>query len=187
MAGEIRESRPEIETELDRSRPKRLRDRGRDCKRTGSDRNRLGLIPAGRKATSAELLRERTHVTPAEKGDPAGQHPVRFRGRNPAHSAIWTDADPAPMHEDFIYLIYTPAMTNDSTHVPSEVQTPRRNPRPTRPHHSEGTQYLERKNGPDHHFSLARSPIKERDFSPRRREISTNITTNTTTKPTHKI
>jgi len=51
--------------------------------------------------------------------------------------------------------------------------------------------HLERKNGPDHHFSLGRSPIKERDFSPQREEISTNILTNTTTettpKPTHKI
>jgi len=36
---------------------------------------------------------------------------------------------------------------------------------------------LERTNGLDHHFSLGRSPIKERDFSPRREEISTNVPT----------
>jgi len=59
----------------------------------------------------------------------------------------------------FIYLIYTPTMTNESTHVPSEVQVPRRNPRPVHPHPSEGTKITSRKSGPDHNFSLARSSI----------------------------
>ena len=87
------------------------------------------------------------------------------------------------MHEHFIYLIYTPAMTNESPHVPSEVKTPQRNPRPTHLHHSEGTQLpreKERSGSP----LLTRTLTDIRDeFSPRGREISTTILTNTTTDP----
>jgi len=41
---------------------------------------------------------------------------------------------------NLIYLIYPPTTTNESTHVSSEVQTPRGNPSPTHPYLPEGTQ-----------------------------------------------
>jgi len=65
------------------------------------------------------------------------------RSREPVDTA----ARPAQPHHvrsenkrNLIYLIYTPTTTNESTHVPSEVQTPRENPSPTHPYLSEGTQ-----------------------------------------------
>jgi len=124
---------------------------GGDCKRTGiRDRARLlredshsGQNPAGERPCQSGSC-GRTAASPsAEQGDPAGQHLVRSRGREPRSRCgkeVWTDANPAPAHEHFIYLIYTPTMTNESTHVPFEVQTPRRKPRPTPPLLSKGTQ-----------------------------------------------
>jgi len=79
-------------------------------------------------------------------------------------------------------------MTNESTHVPSEVRTPRRNPRPIHPHLSEGTQ-LPREERTDRittSHSRARQ-YKERIFRPDEEKSARNILTNTTTEPTHKI
>jgi len=128
--------------------------RGGIAKRAEPDRNGLGLDSCGKIATRARLLREDSHAGPTPAGG-RPRHPQRNReiprdkirlaseGGTPLTvqgKKVWTDADPAPVHEHFIYLIYTPTMTNESTHVPSEVQTPRRNPCPIHPHLPEGTQ-----------------------------------------------
>jgi hypothetical protein len=104
-----------------------------------------GLDSCGKIAARARILREDGHAGPAPAGEgprhpqrnreilrdntrfaPEGGTPLTVRGEE-----VWTDANPAPAHEHFIYLIYTPTMTNESTHVSSAVQTPRRNSRPT--------------------------------------------------------
>jgi len=161
-----------------------------------------GLDSCGKIATRARILREDGHAGPAPAGE-RPRHPQRNReilqdntrfapeGENPAHGAgkeVWTDKNPAPVHEHFIYLIYTPTMTNESTHVPSRSRHFGGNHvRPTR-FSPKVRRYLERKSGPDHPFSLARSPIKEMISRPEGRgKNSTNTLTNTTTEPTHKI
>jgi len=84
---------------------------------------------------------------------------------------------------NLIYLIYTPTMTNESTHVPSEVQTPRGNPSPTHPYLSEGVQPpRENKRSGSPLLTRVLADKKKRDFSPQQEEISTNILSNTTTE-----
>jgi len=73
-------------------------------------------------------------------------------------------------------------MTNESTHVPSEAQTPRRNPSPTHPHLEEDTQSA---SGQERFGSplLTRALTdKEKTSRPGEKEISTNVLTNTTTE-----
>ena len=84
---------------------------------------------------------------------------------------------------NLIYLIYTPTMTNESTHVPSEAQTPRRNPSPTHPHLEEDTQSASR----EERFGsplLTRTLTDKKKKTPRHgeKEISKNVLTNTTTE-----
>jgi len=64
-----------------------------------------------------------------------------------------------------IYLIYTPTTTNESTHVPSEVQTPRGNPSLTHPYLSEGTQLPREK-------ERSGSPLLTRAVADKKKEIS---------------
>jgi len=138
-----------------------------------------GLDSCGKIATRARILREDGHAGPAPAGE-RPRHPQRNReimrdntrfapkGENPAHGArkkVWTDASPAPVHEHFIYLIYTPTMTNESTHVPFEVQTPRRKPRPTHPLLSEGTQIPREK-------ERSGSPLLTRALADKKKMIS---------------
>jgi len=87
-----------------------------------------------------------------------------------------------------ISLINTLAMTNESTHVPKRcshlggIQV--------RPTHTS-----RRRRTPPPRKVWSGSPLitrplvdkKERDFSPRRKGISTNVLTSTTIEPTHKI
>jgi len=161
-----------------------------------------GLDSCGKIATRTRILRENGHAGPAPAGE-RPRHPQRSReilrdntqfapeGENPAHGAgkeVWTDANPAPAHEHFIYLIYTPTMTNESTHVPFEVQTPRRKPRPTPPLLSEGTQIPREKERSGSPLLTRTLADKKKGFlDPKGKKISTNILTSTTTEPTHKI
>jgi hypothetical protein len=141
----------------------------------------------GRTATPVQLLRENGRVTLSGKRRSCGTTPGSLLREEPRlrckKTKVWTDADPAPAHEHFIYLIYTPTMTNESTHVPSEVQTPRGSSRPTHPHRSDRTSRKGRSGSP----LLTRALADIKEMISRRREISTNLLTNTTTEPTHKI
>jgi len=79
-------------------------------------------------------------------------------------------------------------MTNECTHVPSEVRTPRRNPRPIHPHLSKVRSYLEkigRTGSPL--LTRALANIRKGFLTPTKRKSERNILTNTTTEPTHKI
>jgi len=160
-----------------------------------------GLDSCRKIATRARILREDGHAGPA----PAGERPrhlqrnreilrdnTRFapEGENPAHGAgkeVWTDENPAPVHEHFIYLIYTPTMTNESTHVPSRSRHFGGNPvRPTR-FSPKVRRYLERKSGPDHHL-LTRALADKRDkFSTRRKKSARTYSPTLPPKPAHKI
>jgi len=65
-----------------------------------------------------------------------------------------------------ISLIYTPTMTNGSTHVPKRGKPPARNPSPTHPYLKEETHASpEKKYGPHHHFSFACPWIKGKKIS----------------------
>ena len=78
-------------------------------------------------------------------------------------------------------------MTNESTYVPSEVQTPRGNSRPTHPHRSDRTSRGKAVRITTSHSRARRYKGWVLAPTERTQEEKTNILTNTTPKPTYKI
>jgi len=80
--------------------------------------------------------RPRLSTTIAEHSPPRSEQTASWHSCTPHSAASHMQRN----KQNLIYLIYTPTTTNESTHVPSEVQAPQGNPSPTHPYLSEGTQ-----------------------------------------------
>jgi len=144
-------------------------------------------LPQGEEATSPQGGRKLWTRDPAWLHDPHADHLTSGRaGSSRAGVPAWPHHICSNTNGNSSPLSNTLAMTNESAHVPKRcghlggIQV--RSPIPQ----GGDTHLPQEQYDLDHHFSLARSLIK-RDFSPRRREISTNILNTTTTEPIHKI